>query len=415
MAELRLKTIDEAEIETVFGEDFIFEGDFTCDHPVLIKGNLTGTIAVDTDVYIHQAARVHAQLQAETVSVRGTVSGSLKARSRVELFSTGRFQGELECADLLVQSGSKLQGQCQMEIGAISSPALPGPPGDQTSGVSQGNPRGTAAAGDVSSMERSGATPPGSPGFPKSESSQSEGEAAPDSGGFKFRGNKPLDSLTWAVLAGLMTLWTLAMPGMVHAQTVPGATNQEAAKPDALAQWRQGNYQRAVEITLEELSDDPRNLNSYTVLGWALLDLGRYREARDYSLEALQVARYDYRILGTLGEAYFQLGDNIRALQYLQEYVQVRPQGSRIDRVYYLMGEVFMRLEEFHRADIAFTTAVFHNPQSPQWWLRLATARERAENLILAEQAYQEALNRSPSLTEAQQGLQRVQQESRGG
>ena len=182
----------------------------------------------------------------------------------------------------------------------------------------------------------------------------------------------------------------------------------QEARPDALLLWRQGQYQAAVNATLQEIADNPQNLDSYTVLGWSLLDLRRWSEARDYALRALEISRYDYRIVGILGHALFQLGQNQQALQYFQEYVQLQPQGSRIDQIYSLMAEVYIRFGEFHRADIAYSTAVHHNPRIAAWWVRLGFAREQAGNLEGARTAYQGALNLQPANADALQGIQRL-------
>jgi len=189
--------------------------------------------------------------------------------------------------------------------------------------------------------------------------------------------------------------------------TAPAAT--QTPRPDALALWRQGRFQDAVNVTLQELQQNPRNLDSYTVLGWSLLDMGRWAEARDYAQQALAISRFDYRIIGIMAQAQYQLNQNTLALQYLQEYVQLQPTGARIDQMYYFMGEIYIRLGEFHRADIALTTAVHHNPRVALWWARLGFAREQVRSFENARAAYQRALNLQANLTAAQQGLSRVQ------
>ena len=61
---------------------------------------------------------------------------------------------------------------------------------------------------------------------------------------------------------------------------MPGVA-QEA--PDALAMWRNGDYERAVEVTRAELEAAPNNLDAMVVMGWSLISLGRYDEAREVS------------------------------------------------------------------------------------------------------------------------------------
>ena len=180
-------------------------------------------------------------------------------------------------------------------------------------------------------------------------------------------------------------------------------------RPDALVMYRNGQYDQAVQTCLSELQQMPKNMDSYSVLGWSLLKLGRYQDAVNYGTKALAVSRYDNRIVEILGEGYYFLGDNVNSLKYLQEYVALAPNGDRIDDVYYLMGEIFMRRAEYHRADIALSTAVYYSPNISQWWARLGYARELAKNPRMALDAYDKALTLSPNQVDALRGKERVQ------
>lgn len=197
---------------------------------------------------------------------------------------------------------------------------------------------------------------------------------------------------------GLIAILAILCAASVYGQT----------RPDALVLYRQGQYERAVEVTLQELDEDPGNLDAYTVLGWSLLALGRYEDALEYGSRGLEVSRFDHRIVHIVGEANFQLGNNLDALQYLQNYAALAPRGTLIDEVYYLMGEIHIRLEEYHHADIALTTAVFLDDTRGRWWARLGYAREMAGSIEYAETAYEQALDRNPNLIEAQRGIDRI-------
>jgi tetratricopeptide (TPR) repeat protein len=179
-------------------------------------------------------------------------------------------------------------------------------------------------------------------------------------------------------------------------------------RADALELYRQDRFAEAVEVTRQELVENPANLDAYTVLGWSLLALERDQEALEAGLQGLQVSRFDHRLLNIVGEAHYRLGNDLEALQYMQNYAAVAPTGSLIDEVYYVMGEIHLRLEEYHHADIALTTAVYLNSNRPQWWARLGYAREMAGSPEYATQAYQQALERNPNLIEAQRGLDRI-------
>ncbi|MDR3201159.1 MAG: tetratricopeptide repeat protein [Spirochaetales bacterium] len=180
-------------------------------------------------------------------------------------------------------------------------------------------------------------------------------------------------------------------------------------RPDALVLYRQGNYSRAVEVCLEELKEMPRNMNSHVVLGWSYLRMGRYQDALSYGNRGLGVSRYDHRMIQIVGEANYNLGNNLEALKYFEEYVSIAPTGDAIGEIYYFLGEIFIRLGEWNNADIAFTTAVHYNPNIAVRWARLGYAREQAKDYRYSLEAYNKALQLNSNLNDALRGRQRVQ------
>jgi tetratricopeptide (TPR) repeat protein len=181
-------------------------------------------------------------------------------------------------------------------------------------------------------------------------------------------------------------------------------------KPDALAEYRAGNYERSIQICREEITADPANVESYVVLCWSLLRLNRYEETLRFARTARGLSRYDARIAEILGEVYYFQGSNNEALQYFQEYVNLSPGGQRIDAVYYFIGEIYIRQGKFRHADIALSTAVHWLPGNAGWWTRLAFARENAGDLMEAVTAYERALALNAQLPDARRGLDRVRQ-----
>ena len=186
-------------------------------------------------------------------------------------------------------------------------------------------------------------------------------------------------------------------------------------KEDALVLYNQGNYNEAVKICRGELETAPKNMDSYSVLTWSLLKLGKYETALEEARKALKISRYDARIVEVLGEAYYHLGKNIEALKWFEEYTVLAPSGPRIDLVYYYMGEIFILLSEYNHADTSFTTAVHYSPNIARWWSRLGYAREMAKDYTYAIEAYKKALSLKPSLSDAKRGLERSEKSLRSG
>jgi tetratricopeptide (TPR) repeat protein len=180
--------------------------------------------------------------------------------------------------------------------------------------------------------------------------------------------------------------------------------------PDALVEYRSGNYDRAVQICYGEIAVNPSNLDSYVVLCWSLLSLRRYEETLRYARTARSLSRYDARVVEIMGEAYYFQGSNAEALQYFQEYVNLAPTGQRIENVYYYIGEIYIRMGKFRHADIALSTAVHWLPGNASWWARLAFARENAGDLMAAVTAYEKAISLNPQHADARRGLDRLRQ-----
>ena len=194
-----------------------------------------------------------------------------------------------------------------------------------------------------------------------------------------------------------------------------GGSLSAQERPDALKLYNDGQYEQAVEVCLEELEVMPRNMDSYSVLCWSLIRLGRYDEAQRYAEQAMEISRYDPRMVEVMGEVHYYKGNNLEALKWLEEYAVLSPTGARIDSVYYFMGEIFIRLGEFHHADIALTSAVYHTPQVARWWARLGYSREMAEDYRYAIEAYDEALRLNPSLSDASRGKRRAEEKLKEG
>jgi len=177
---------------------------------------------------------------------------------------------------------------------------------------------------------------------------------------------------------------------------------------DALVEYRNGNYERSVQICRDEIDENANNLEAHVVICWSLVRLNRFEEAMRYARAGRAINRIDVRITEILGEISYYQGRNNEALQYFQEYANTAPEGQRIDVVYYFMGEIFIRQGKFRHADIALSTAVHRQPGNAEWWARLAYTRENAGDLNSAVEAYERALSLNSRLADAQRGLERI-------
>lgn len=114
MAELRLKSIDESDIDTVLAPDIDFDGELSFVEPLLVKGSLRGKVLSGGDLYVNPGATVEASIVANKVSVKGSVHGDIHAKMRLEVFENAELSGNVKTPDLIVQSGARFNGSCEM-------------------------------------------------------------------------------------------------------------------------------------------------------------------------------------------------------------------------------------------------------------------------------------------------------------
>jgi len=180
-------------------------------------------------------------------------------------------------------------------------------------------------------------------------------------------------------------------------------------RPDALKLYNSGNFKEAAAICEAEIARNPKNMDSYVVLGWSLIREKRYAEAERRAADGLKVSANDVRVIEISGEAKYYQGKNKEALEQFERYVALTTdKGPRIGAAYYYMGEIYVRMAKYNHADISLSAAVRKEPLRDLWWARLGYAREMAKNYTGAAAAYDQALTLNPSQTNASLGKKRI-------
>ena len=101
-------------IEVHIGPTANFKGDLECDGIVKVDGVLTGSIKTVSNVIITEKGRVDAHVEAQNVSVSGQAKGSIVAKGRLEILSTGKVWADVTVTSFLLDDGGKLHGGLKM-------------------------------------------------------------------------------------------------------------------------------------------------------------------------------------------------------------------------------------------------------------------------------------------------------------
>lgn len=129
MVDVRIKNIEESDVDTLLSEDMNFEGTMSLSRPAMIKGQVSGKIESDSNVFIEKEADVKADVKADELSVKGNLSGSVQA-SVIELGSSAVFSGEVKAQSLAMESGCTFSGSSQ--VGAAPKTDVEEAPAEET-------------------------------------------------------------------------------------------------------------------------------------------------------------------------------------------------------------------------------------------------------------------------------------------
>src|SRR5262249_43067955 len=99
---------------TFFGPKASIEGTVTGSEPVIIEGQVKGTINLTGELRIGMQARVEAKVHARNVIIEGKVNGDISADDRVELVASASVDGNIKAPKIIVAEGARFRGNVDM-------------------------------------------------------------------------------------------------------------------------------------------------------------------------------------------------------------------------------------------------------------------------------------------------------------
>jgi cytoskeletal protein CcmA (bactofilin family) len=110
----------EESVQAHLGKGSHVEGKLTFDGSVCIDGNVEGEIEAHDSVIVGDTAVINAQINAETIVVKGRVTGDIAGRKRVELRAPCKLVGNITTPSLVIHEGVVFEGHCSMGGGTDS-------------------------------------------------------------------------------------------------------------------------------------------------------------------------------------------------------------------------------------------------------------------------------------------------------
>jgi len=104
-----------------------FTGELRFRDTFRIDGRLKGKVFSEKTLIVGESAQVEADIECGVVSIRGTVTGHVHGREKIELLAGSKVYGRLSSPKLLIEEGAFFQGECDMRSATKGSVVpLPG-------------------------------------------------------------------------------------------------------------------------------------------------------------------------------------------------------------------------------------------------------------------------------------------------
>ena len=101
---------------TVIGSSIVIDGEITGEESLTILGTVKGKISVAQNVAVEAGSTVEADIEAQTVTVSGRLTGNVVARERIELKPESKMAGDAKSPRIVIADGAGFKGNVDMDV-----------------------------------------------------------------------------------------------------------------------------------------------------------------------------------------------------------------------------------------------------------------------------------------------------------
>ena len=103
-----------ADVTAYLGRGSRVSGKLNFDGAVRVDGQVEGEISAQDTLIVGERAVVTAQINGNTIIIKGKVTGDINAKKRVEIRAPGKLFGNIATPSLVIHEGVVFEGHCSM-------------------------------------------------------------------------------------------------------------------------------------------------------------------------------------------------------------------------------------------------------------------------------------------------------------
>jgi cytoskeletal protein CcmA (bactofilin family) len=102
--------------KTIIGKSIVIDGEISGDEALLVQGTVKGKIVLKEDLVIEGSAQIEADIEADTATISGQVTGNISAATKVDIRSDARMIGDVRSPRITIADGATFKGNVDMDV-----------------------------------------------------------------------------------------------------------------------------------------------------------------------------------------------------------------------------------------------------------------------------------------------------------
>ena len=113
--------------KNVLSSDVELKGNLKFSGELLFEGKLDGEIQTDGVLSLGDSAVINGNINAQSVVVRGKVSGNINAKEKIEIKAKAELFGDIRATKLVIEEGVTYVGKTEVNPNKVAPTAPPRP------------------------------------------------------------------------------------------------------------------------------------------------------------------------------------------------------------------------------------------------------------------------------------------------
>ena len=99
---------------TIISNGVKIDGKLTSSGNIRVEGEIRGDISSQRNVVVGEGGKVSGQINADSITIGGKVSGTVKANEKLKLDPNGYLKGDIFTKILVIEAGARFDGKSKM-------------------------------------------------------------------------------------------------------------------------------------------------------------------------------------------------------------------------------------------------------------------------------------------------------------